>query len=273
MTALIKVCPDNCDYPSQPRSNPDPAYCRSLGESMKTIGQQVPIIGYTDPKTGRFIVEDGGCRVQGARLHDIRELMALDLGKPPMPVELEMAQAAIDIHKQHFPPMDRAQLWHSIKEKRGCTAKQLAKELGVSDSLVGDYLSLLTLPPDVQGQITSGAVDMSKASLIAQQESDPDRQRELAALARDLSRKELASKVRLSRRNGEAATVRVERIKCLVASGAVVQISGAGINLDEAIDAAQEWIKEAKKASQQGLDAKTFERVCRDKAKAGGKHE
>src|SRR5260370_34201670 len=127
MAALIKVCPDNCDYPSQPRSNPGPAYCWSLGESMKTIGQQVPIIGYTDPKTGRFIVEDGGCRVQGARLHDIRELMALDLGKAPTPVELEMAQAAIDIHKQHVPPMDRARLCHSIKAKRRCTSKQQAK--------------------------------------------------------------------------------------------------------------------------------------------------
>ena len=47
--SLITVLTDNCDYPSQPRSNPDPAYCRGLGENMKAIGQQVPIIGYTDP--------------------------------------------------------------------------------------------------------------------------------------------------------------------------------------------------------------------------------
>ena len=66
-----------------------------------------------------------------------------------------------------------------------------------------------------------------------------------------------------------AAGVRVGRIKCPLPCGATVQVSGEGISLDEAIEAAQEWIKEAKKASEQGLDAKTFQAVMRDKAKAG----
>ena len=68
-------------------------------------------------------------------------------------------------------------------------------------------------------------------------------------------------------RNVGKQAVRVARIKCPLTSGAVVQISGADISLDEAIEAAQEWVKEAKKASEQGLCAKTFERLCRDKAK------
>jgi ParB family chromosome partitioning protein len=267
---LRNVRTELCDYPSQPRSNPDPEHCRGLGDSMKAHGQWVPIIGHTDPKTGRFIVADGGCRLQGAILRNIPELLAMDLGKAPTPLELKQAQAAIDIHKQHFKPMERGRLWYSIKQERGCTNRELAKELGVSDSLVGDYLSLVTLPPEVQELVNSGALHLSKASLISQQESAPDRQRELAALAKDISREELATKVKQSRRNGKAATVRVERIKCPIAGGAVVQISGEGMNLDEAIAAAQEWTKQAKKASQEGLDAKTFERVCRDKAKAGG---
>ncbi len=264
---LKNVLTDKCRMPSQPRSLIDLAYCRSLGESMKTIGQKVPIIGYSEASVDWFNVTDGWCRVEGAKLLDIRELLALDLGKAPTTLEMEMAQAAIDIHKQHFSPMDRARLWNSIKEKRSCTARQLAKELGVSDSLVGDYLSLLSLPPDVQELVNSGALHLSKASFIAQQESDPDRHRQLAELAKDMSRKELASKVKQSRRSDKAMAVKVARIKCPVASGAVLQISGEALSLDDAIEAAQEWIKEAKKASEQGLDAKTFERVCRDKAK------
>jgi len=214
-STLRNVRPQDCDYPSQPRSKCDPEHYRGLGESMKAIGQQDPIIGHTDPKTGRFIVEDGGRRVQAGILCDIPELLALDLGKAPTPLELEMAQAALDIHKQHLPPMDRARLCHSIKEKRGCTARQLAKEMGVSDSLVGDYLSLLTLPSDVQEQVNSGALQMSKACFIAQQESDPDRQRELAALAKNMSRNELAAKVKQSRRNGQQVpAVRVNSMRC-----------------------------------------------------------
>src|SRR6516164_992179 len=138
--------------PFQPRSDRDRAYCLSLGESMKAIGQQVPIIGYFEP-SGLFAVTDGGCRVEGATLCRIGELLALDLGHEPTRIELLLAQAAIDIHKKHFSPMDRARLWNSIKEERGCTNRELAKELGVSDSLVGDYLDLLTLPADVQEQV------------------------------------------------------------------------------------------------------------------------
>ena len=267
MRTLIEVRPQDCDYPSQPRSKRDPDYCRSLGESMKAIGQQIEIIGYTDSKTGRFIVTDGGCRTEGAGMCGIPKLLALDLGKAPTPAELVSAQAAIDMYKQHLLPMDRARLWQSNIKERGCSKRELGKELGVSDSLVDDYLSLLTLPPDVQELVNSGALHLSKASFIAQQESDPDRQRQLAALAKDMSRKGLISKVKLSRRSAQALAVKVARIKCPVASGAVVQISGEGLSLDDAIEAAQEWIKEAKKASEQGLDAKTFERVCRDKAK------
>lgn len=43
MTTLIKVRPQDCDYPSQPRSKLDPDYCRGLGENMKAIGQKVAI--------------------------------------------------------------------------------------------------------------------------------------------------------------------------------------------------------------------------------------
>jgi ParB family chromosome partitioning protein len=265
---LIQVRPENCDYPFQPRSNPDPAYCRSLGESMKAVGQQVPIIGHTDPVTRRFNVKDGGCRLEGARLCDIPELLAMDLGKKPTQIELLMAQAAIDIHRQHLPAIDRARLWQSNIQARGCTARQMAKELGVSDSLVGDYLSLLTLPPDVQEQVNSGALHMSKACLIAQQESDPDRQRELAALAKNMARNELASKVRQTRRKGhQAPEVRVSCLNCPLPSGTTVVVKGCEITLEDAINALTDLLKAMKKASEDGIDGSTFSRVCRAKAK------
>ncbi len=268
MTTLIKVRPQDCDYPSQPRSNLDQADCRALGENMKAIGQKVAIIGHTDPKTRRFIVGDGGRRLQAAILCDIPELLAMDLGKAPTPLELEVAQASIDIHKQHFPLMDRARLWNSIIKKRGCTAKQLAKELGVSDSLVGDYLSLCTLPPDVQELVNSGALHLSKASLIAQQESDPERQRELAALAKDLSRSELAARLKQARQQAQQnAAVRVSSMRCPLPSGTTVVLKGHELTLEDAIQALTDLLKAMKKASEEGIDGKTFARVCADKAR------
>lgn len=236
---------------------------------MKAIGQKMPIIGHTDPVTRRFIVGDGGCRMEGAILCDIPELLAMDLGKAPTPAELLSAQAALDWYKQHLPPMDRARLWQANMKERGCTARQLAKELGVSDSLVGDYLSLLTLPPDVQELVNSGALHLSKASLIAQQESAPDRQRELAALAKDISRNELTAKVRQARRNGQQQQeVRVNSLRCPLPSGTTVVVKGRELTLEDAIQALTDLVKAMKKAAEEGIDGKTFGRMCADKAKA-----
>ena len=161
-SSLIHVPTEKCDYPSQPRSNPDPEYCRTLGASMLSIGQQVPVIGYwrTPSLLDRFLLTDGGCRLEAAKQVGIPQLLALDLGNEPTRAEMLMAQAAIDHYKQHLKAMDRAQLWQANIKERGWTARQLAKELGVSDSLVGDYLSLLTLPPDVQEQVNSGALNL-----------------------------------------------------------------------------------------------------------------
>jgi hypothetical protein len=89
-----------------------------------------------------------------------------------------------------------------------------------------------------------------------------------AILARKLdgaSRDELDRQVR-KQRNGTPA-VRMSRIKCPLPSGAVIQISGQEISLDDMIESLGELLKAAKRASDDGLDCKTFERVCKDKAK------
>ena len=47
-------------------------------------------------------------------------------------------------------------------------------------------------------------------------------------------------------------------------------MSGAELSLDELIEALAEAQKEARKAREQGLDAKTLAAVLKDKAKKGG---
>jgi ParB family chromosome partitioning protein len=266
---LIKVPVAQCDFRLQPRSDRDPAYCLSLGESMSEIGQQVPIIGYFLGKA--FLVVEGACRCEGARLVGITELLALDLGKEPTRDELLMAQATIDIYKKHFLPMDRARLWHAIKQERGCTNRELAKALGVSDSIVGDAFYLLTLPQDVQEQVNTGALDASKASLIAQVENDPHRQRELAALGAGMSRTNLIARLKKNRRDTQqTALIRVNSVRCALPSSIAVTVKGKELGLDEVIDALGEAQKEARKARDQNLDVKTWSAVMRDRARAKG---
>jgi ParB family chromosome partitioning protein len=263
---LIKVPVNQCDYPDQPRSALDPDYCRGLGENMKTGGQKVPVIGYT--KGDRFILCDGGCRLEGARLTGIPELLALDLGKQPSRVELLMAQASIDLHRQHLPPIDRARLFANLCQEHGCTARKLAEILHVSESSISRAVALLQLPDDLQQQVNSGTLDARRGYLLSQ-ENDPARQRELATQATALSREELAKRVRKPKASG-ASQVRLKRILCPLPSGVSITVSGADLSLDDFIESLSEAHKEAKRAREQSLDAKTFAAVMKDKARKVG---
>lgn len=263
---LIKVPEARCDYPSQPRSVVDPDYCRSLGENMKANGQKVPVIGYT--KGERFILCDGGCRLEGARLAGIPELLALDLGKEPTRLELLMAQASIDLHRQHLPPIDRARLFASLCKEQSCTARKLAEMLHVSEAVISRAIALLQLPDDIQQQVNAGKLDARRGYVLSQ-EQDPARQRELASQAAELSREELERRVR-GPKQSDTPQVRMKRILCPLPSGVSISVSGADLSLDDLIEALSEAQKEARKAREQSLDAKTFAAVMRDKAKKGG---
>ena len=48
-----------------------------------------------------------------------------------------------------------------------------------------------------------------------------------------------------------------------------VVVSGEAISLEDMIEALVELLRLAKKESEKGLDARTFERVCRDLARKG----
>ena len=269
---LITVPVDICDYPMQPRTWTDAVrdYCLHLGENMLAHGQKVPVIGWFVGK--RFQLADGGCRLEGAKLVGIRELLALDLGKEPTRGELLLAQASIDLHKQHLPPVDRARLYQNIMTERGFNGKQTAEALNVKEPFLSRFLLLTDLAPDLQELVNSGALEWTKGSLIANATKDFEQQRELAKAAAGMTRDAFAASVRKRRKghgeNGEQETVKVTRIKCEVPGRkANLTIAGQNISLSQAIEIVQDWLKEAKKAAEQGLSAKSFERVMSDKAR------
>ena len=94
--------------------------------------------------------------------------------------------------------------------------------------------------------------------------------RELAAQATDMPRHELATKLRKARRDADQKpAVSVKKVKIELAS-ATVTISGSNLTLDAAIDAVLEAHKEMKRGREQGLTAKTIQKISSDRAKVAG---
>ena len=263
---LLTVALALCDYPSQPRSSVDPEYVHALRDSMKAHGQKVPIIGYWFGK--RFVVTDGGCRLEAARMAGIPELMALDLGEEPTAARCGMAQASIDQHKKTLPPVDKARLYRQMLDDDGLTAKALAHALGVSEAYVCRKFKLLKLCPEVQAMVNGGAVEESKGCSIADATEDPKRQVELAlsGLKRD----------QIPRRGApepDAPVVKVSRVKVALKTGVTVQVAGGGICLADIVKTFSDLHASAKSAAAAGYDAKTWQAMMADLQKPAAGHQ
>lgn len=220
-----------------------------------------------------MLVLDGNRRVAAAELGGIETLFGIPVTHELTPAEIDRLIAQLDLRRQHFSEIARGKLWLAIRDENGWTNAELADDLGVSPSLLTKVFSNLDNPEEIQGLVEEGLLSVRDGYQLSRIADVSERLRIAREIvAGKVKTDDLAGLIRKRKQTSEPATpsVRVSRIKCPLPSGATIQVSGEGISLDDAIEAAQEWIKEAKKASEQGLDAKTFQAVMRDKAKAGG---
>lgn len=247
--------------PKQPRKRFDEADLDRLGDDMLSRGVLVPLLARSD---GTLI--DGERRWRVAQAKGIKELPVIVTDKALPEKELRGIQLATVFHRTDLSGYER---WMACAElmcaNPSWQMKDLAGFLHLDASTVTRLLSPSQCIPAVQEALKEGKLGISDCYAISKlPESE---QAALLAMKLSGASRDAIEQAARKQRNGNAPVIKVARIKCPVANGAVVQISGEGISLNDAIEAAQEWIKEARKASEQGLDAKTFERVCRDKAK------
>ena len=246
----------------QVRRHFDEAELRSLGESLK-VKQLQPILARPD---GRLIA--GGRRLRAGILVGLEELQVIITEEPLTDTQVRVIQIAENLHRSD---LRDAEKWRGFEEllrlNPGWSNKDLAGHLKLAESTVTKYLSASRCLPEVQQALEEGLIGITACYEISK--ADASQQAELLRLKlTGTTRNDLATRVR--RQKSEATVqVRVKRIACPLPSGVSVVISGPDISLDDALEALGEAQKEAKKARDQGIDAKTFTAVMTAKSKAG----
>jgi ParB-like chromosome segregation protein Spo0J len=211
----------------------------------------------------------GERRLRAAKLVGLKELLVVVSDETMSESELRIFQLTENLHRADLTDGEK---WHACEEllrlNPGWSNKDLAAHLKLSEGTVTKYLAAGRAVPEVQQALEAGEIGITAVYEIAR--VAPDQQAELLALKRGgASRDGLASHVR--RQKGEdAPQVRLKRIACPLASGVSITAAGDDLSLDDLIEALGEAQKEARKARDQGLDAKTFSAVMKDKAKKGG---
>jgi ParB-like chromosome segregation protein Spo0J len=152
------------------------------------------------------------------------------------------------------------------KDEPDITSKELAVLLDVDASTITRYVCLDDCIEAVQLAAMERRIGMKACYEIAKEPAE--RQAELLEEALAGGAKQVTKARR--KPTGTVPGAKSSKIKVVLASGVVITIGGGeSLSLEDAIAELSEALSEMRKAEKQGLDAKTFMAVCRDRAKAG----
>jgi ParB/RepB/Spo0J family partition protein len=235
---------------------------RLLGQDMKRRGVLVPLLVRRNGDV--YIVIDGHRRLAAALLPDvgIEKLPCIVFEKDVTEAQIREAQLVTQLHSQALSPYEvyrGCKNWLELHP--GSTAKHLTQAINRSEAFVSMILSLDKCLPEVKQAAAEGKIGFKDWHAISQADD------QLVLLAAKLKGASSEQLKRLRKSGGEQETVKVTRIKCDVPGRkANLTITGRDISLAQAIEIVQDWLREAKRAAEQGLSAKSFERVCKDRA-------
>lgn len=250
--------------PQARKTFPSEAELRLLGRSV--IKRQVhPLIILPND-----VVLDGECRLRGLMLENPDfECDVIVVDRELAPGEEGEIQLISSLHSTGLAPYDQAvacKEW--LGNNPGATATQLAEKIDRDPSMLTRLNSLWKTIPAVVKAAQEGRIGPKawyQISLVDQRDQPELLEMYLSGMP-SAKISELSRKKRTQVPGSTGG--KVSRIKCQVpGKGVTVVVSGEAIAIGDMIEALVELIRLAKREREKGIDARTFEKVCRALAK------
>jgi ParB family chromosome partitioning protein len=245
----------------QARKEFDEAELRQLGESLK-VRQLQPVLARSD---GTLVAGERRFRAAGLTGLDTLEVIISD--EDLSESEIRLIQITENLKRKDLTDAEKTEAFEDLlRLNPSWTNKDLAAHLHISESMVTKYRSPSSASPEVREAFKAGKLGITTVYEISRVPTE--KQPELLHLALNgTSRDGLADRIRKDRKR-ETPQVRIKRVVCPLPSGISITVAGAELSLDELIESLAEAQKEAKKAREQSLDVRTWQRVMHDKCRA-----
>lgn len=262
MPHMTEVDPRTIKIEKQVRTEFSQAEMDELTASIKAHGVlQPPLV------TKELRLLAGERRVRCSITAGLAKIPVIITDRMLTDTEVRLLQLAENIHRADLSGYEK---WLACTEilcgNPGWTQRELAKHLHLSESMVVRLLSPSNTSAAWQEALKAGKCGLSDcyaAAKLPESEQASLLSMKLAGASRDAI--EQAGR---KSRHSKPDSVRVTRCKCPLSSGTCVTVSGAAMSLSDMIEAMQELLKKAKRASEQGWDCVTFQRACKAEAKA-----
>ncbi len=166
--------------PYQPRLHFDQEALQELADSIKEHGVFEPIIVKKSIKGYELVA--GERRTKASKLAGLETIPAIvkDFNDQQM-MEIAILE---NIQRENLSPIEEAQAYKNFMNKMDMTQEEIAKRFGKSRSHITNLLGLLSLPSEVQKDVTKGNITMSHARVLSKLENK-DQILELASEVKD----------------------------------------------------------------------------------------
>lgn len=156
--------------PVNPR--PEPGDVDDLAGSIADIGIVNPLI--VRPHDDGYGVLSGQRRLTAALQVGLDTVPCL-VRQPATDADALAIATAENVGRKAMDPISEARTFRRLLDELGCTQAALGRRLGVSEFTVSVRLQLLALPDDLQEQVRTGALPVSRAYATLKKARGPKR--------------------------------------------------------------------------------------------------
>ena len=144
--------------PDQPRKEFDPQEIDNLAASIRDMGIMQPVTVRYIAETDRYRIVDGERRWRAAVQVGLASIPAVVNDGDLTPDRIMQMQLVANALRCDLSPLEAARAYRGLQNAWGCTAKDLAARLSISESKLSRTMALLDLPATDQAAIESGTV-------------------------------------------------------------------------------------------------------------------
>jgi ParB family chromosome partitioning protein len=230
-TSIREIPLDDIVCGPQVRSEFGDESLAGLAQSLAETGLQQPVrlrrVG------DKFTPVVGERRIRAAKLAGWKTIPAIVDEKELGEAELLAIQLSENLQREDLRPVEKARAIARLMQASGCTAAEVAANLGLSPASVSKLRPLLLLPEAMQELIDAGKIPASTGYEIAK-EPNPTLRAQLAREAADgnLTRNQAATRSS-KRRAREPRRKRpvAGRVAIALGGGRTVRVSGPGLTV------------------------------------------
>lgn len=235
----------------QVRENFDEGELQELADSLKSKGQQQPIRVWWDETAegdGRYVILMGERRYRAAQLAGFVEIEAMIHEEKLSDADITELQLIENIIRADLNAVEEAKAYKKIMLDRQaaglpCTAKDIAKEIGVSDTKVQRSVKLLTLPEDILADVADGTVPPSVIRQMWRLKTEDERQKLITDYKSGSSFGEISDAVKMKKSGKGSNGPRTK--KSVTIDGIKIEVTAKRrVTQMEIAAAMKEWVKQ-----------------------------